>query len=255
VNITQIVKQKIVISGDSHARNSAAELQHNTSPTFTVSSFVKPGTGMESIVDTMKEDIKKLKSDDDVIIWGGSNDIRKNNSKEALKHLRNFIKKNKTANIVVTTAPPRHDLLPSSCINSEVISFNKQLRKRMIQYNNVKILETDLERKYFTEHGLHLNSSGKEFIAVRLITVVKSFFHIERMSPIYLYWKDDTVITNQDRRSKDSLVTNNNDKITPRLQPSHSPKETFAIFKMANIQPPHDIAQQSTTRRCTLHMT
>jgi lysophospholipase L1-like esterase len=155
------VKQKIIIIGDSHARNSAAKLQHNLDSTFTVSSFVKPGTGMGIIVDTVKEDIKELKNDDVVIVWGGSNDIGKNNCKDTLKHLCNFIKNNQMVNIVVMTAPPRHDLLPSSCVNSEVISFNKQLRKRMIPYNNVKILETNLERKYFTTHGLHLNSSGK----------------------------------------------------------------------------------------------
>jgi lysophospholipase L1-like esterase len=198
------VKQKIIIIGDSHARNSAAELQHTLGSTFTVSSFVKPRAKMGIIVNTVKEDIKKLKSDDAVIVWGGSNDIRKNNSKEALKHLCNFIKNNQAVNTVVMTAPPRHDLLPSFCVNSEVISFNKQLRKRMIPYNNVKILETNLERKYFTTHGLHLNSSGKEYIAMRLTTVVKSFFKIERMSPIPLQWKDDTVISNQDRIHKDS---------------------------------------------------
>ena len=156
-NKVQMMKQKLVIKGDSHTRKSAAELQHNIGSTFTVSSFVKPGAGMGSIVGTTKEDIKTLKSDDVVILWGGSNDIGKNNSKEALKHLCNFIKNNQKVNIVVMTAPPRHDLLPSSCVNSEVISYNKQLRNRIKQYNNVKILETDLERKYFTKHGLHLN--------------------------------------------------------------------------------------------------
>ena len=45
---------------------------------------------------TVKEDIMKLKSDDDVVIWEGSNDIGKNNSKEALKHLCNFVKNNQT---------------------------------------------------------------------------------------------------------------------------------------------------------------
>ena len=67
----QTVKQKIVIIGDSHARKSAAELKHNIGLTFTVSSFIKPGAGMGSIVDTIKEDIKTLKKDDVVIIWGG----------------------------------------------------------------------------------------------------------------------------------------------------------------------------------------
>jgi len=78
-------------------------------------------------------------------------------------------------NTVVMNAPPRCDLLPSSCINNEVISFSRQLKKRTT-ISNVKILETDLEREYITKHGLHLNSPGKECIALRLATVVKSFF-------------------------------------------------------------------------------
>jgi hypothetical protein len=117
VNKIKNVKQKIVIIGDSHARNGAAELQHSLGSTSAVSNFVKPSAGMGVIVDTVKEDIK-LKSDDDAVVWGGSNDSEKNNSKEALKHLCNFIKNNQTVNIVVITASPRHDLLPLSCVNS-----------------------------------------------------------------------------------------------------------------------------------------
>ena len=78
------VNQQIVIVGDSHARKSAAELKHCLHLTFAISSFVKPGAGMKDIVDPVKEDIKKLKHDDVVVIWGDSNDIRKNNSREAL---------------------------------------------------------------------------------------------------------------------------------------------------------------------------
>ena len=68
---TKHVNQKIVIIGDSHTRNSAAELQHCLGSTFAVSSFVKPGTGMRAIVDTVKEDIMNLKNDDVVVIWEG----------------------------------------------------------------------------------------------------------------------------------------------------------------------------------------
>jgi hypothetical protein len=88
------------------------------------------------------------------------------------------------------------------------------MRKRMIQFNNVKILETDLERKYFTKHGLHLNSSGREYIAIRLATVVKSLFHVERMSPILLQWKED------------SPMSSNKVESTPQTRPPHSPKES-----------------------------
>jgi len=42
---------------------------------------------MGNIVESMIGDIKRLKSDDVVVIWGGSNDISKNNSKEALNPL------------------------------------------------------------------------------------------------------------------------------------------------------------------------
>ena len=51
---------------------------------------------------------------------------------------------------MVMTAPPRYDLIPSSCVNNEVVRFNRQLKKSMRMYNNVKILENDIEKEYFT---------------------------------------------------------------------------------------------------------
>jgi hypothetical protein len=93
---------------------------------FAVSSFVKPGAGMSVIADTVEEEIIKLKSDDVVVVWGGSNDILKNNSKEALC---NFVEKRQKVNIVVMTAPPRYDLIPSSCVNNEVVRCNRQLKR------------------------------------------------------------------------------------------------------------------------------
>ena len=76
------MKQKIVIIGDSHAGNSAAELQHSLGSTFSVSSFVKPGADMKVTVNTVKEDIEKLTSEDVIVVWGGSNDNGRNDSKE-----------------------------------------------------------------------------------------------------------------------------------------------------------------------------
>ena len=73
------VKQKIVIIADSHARNSETDLQHSLGSTFSASSSVKPGAEMKVTVDTVKEDIEKLKSDDVIVVWGGSNDTGKNN--------------------------------------------------------------------------------------------------------------------------------------------------------------------------------
>ena len=49
-------------------------------------------------------------------------------------------------------------------------------------YNSVKILETDLERVYFTKHGLHFNLSGNEHIFLKLAAVIKSSFNKKKVS-------------------------------------------------------------------------
>ena len=60
---------------DSHVRNCATELQHNLSANYEVSSFVKPGAGMDSIVNTAREKITNLRSKDEVVVCGRANDI------------------------------------------------------------------------------------------------------------------------------------------------------------------------------------
>jgi len=44
-------------------------------------------------------------------------------------------------------SPHRHDLILSSCVNNEVLKFNKQAEKKIKVYNDVKMLETDFDRK------------------------------------------------------------------------------------------------------------
>jgi hypothetical protein len=96
----------------------------------------------------------------------------------------------------------------------------------MIIYNNVKILDTDLEREHYTKHGRHLDSSGKECVALRLATAVRRVFNKERMSPICLQWKDNTETFNQERTNNYSYVTNCNEVTVLHSQPSNSQKVT-----------------------------
>jgi len=63
-------------------------------------------------------------------------------------------------NLVIMKVPLRHDLMPTSCVNKEV-----QIEKRVKAYPNTKLFNLDLDRSYYTAHGQHLNSSGKELIA------------------------------------------------------------------------------------------
>jgi hypothetical protein len=92
------------------------------------------------------------------------------------------------------------------------------LKKRLAPYNNVKVIETGLERRYFTKHGLHLNTSGKERIAHELAITVRNFLKKEKLSPISLYWKEDTLFS--ELNGNESHTCSNNPTTDPQ---SHLP--------------------------------
>jgi len=148
------------MTGGSHVRSCATKLQHNLGANSEVSSFIKPGVRMHRTLNTATDEIKKLRSEDVAVTWGGKNDISKNTTNLSPKHVCNFVKKKKV-NIVIMKSPHRPDRILSSCVNSEVTKFNRQVEKKTKIYNNIKMLGTDSDRKYFTKHGQHLNLSGK----------------------------------------------------------------------------------------------
>ena len=73
------------------------------------------------------EEISNLTSDDAVVIWGGSNDVNKNEMSRGLKHLQNFINHRNSTNILALAAPHRHNLQETSCINTEAQVINRKL--------------------------------------------------------------------------------------------------------------------------------
>ena len=79
-----------------------------------------------------------------------------------IKQLCKFAEENNEVNLIVMKAPPKHDLISTSCVNSEVLRFNRQMVKKMKPYCNVKLFNTDCDRIFFTSHGQHLNSLGKK---------------------------------------------------------------------------------------------
>jgi hypothetical protein len=161
------VKHKVLLIGDSHARNCAHLLQDNFNSDSKVSSFVKPGARMNEVINTVREELKTLSSDLLVVVRGGVNYIRKNNTKEALNSVPKFVNENKELNVLINS-PYTFDILPESCVNQEVIRFNRQIRKIMEHQSKVKILELNSDRNCFNTHGLHLNTKGKTISLPRL---------------------------------------------------------------------------------------
>jgi hypothetical protein len=80
-------------------------LQDNLSIDYKVSSFVKSGAQMNEITNMESEELKTLKGDDLVVVWGGANDVSRNNTKEALKSVSEFVNENKELNVVLINSP------------------------------------------------------------------------------------------------------------------------------------------------------
>ena len=116
------VKHKVLLICNSHARNCAHLLQDNLNSDFKVSSFVKPGARMNEVISTVREELKTLNSDLVIVVWGGVNDIRKNNTKEALNSVSKFVNENKELNVALT---PHTDLISYlSHVHSFIHLFN-----------------------------------------------------------------------------------------------------------------------------------
>lgn len=113
-------KHKVLIIGDSHARGCTAEVSHNLNEHFDISGLVISGSKLESITNMAKKEIATLTKNDVIVVWGGTNDISKNESSNGLTSISNFVQSRGHTIIVILSAPQRHDLDTASCINNEV---------------------------------------------------------------------------------------------------------------------------------------
>jgi hypothetical protein len=106
---TKPKKKKIVIIGDSHARGCACEIANCLGKEFEVSKRIMLGAGLAHITTLAHREISNLTPDDAVVIWGGLNDVSKNETSLGLNHLKNFINHKSNTNILALAAHHRHD--------------------------------------------------------------------------------------------------------------------------------------------------
>ena len=141
---------------------------------------------MNEIIKTAREEVKSLNSDDLVLLWGRVNDISKNNVKDALKSIPEFVNEIKESKVVIISSPHRHDLSPESCVNQDVVKFNRQVKKILKLQSQAKCLEIKLDRNHFTHHGLHLN--------FKLSMVVQQLFSKKQTPTKPIPWNDPPLV-------------------------------------------------------------
>ena len=149
------------------------------------------------IVNTLINDLKCLGTQDVIVLNGGSNDIgsRRNQTHKVLVHTAQFIQENTHTNIIIVNIPPRHDIGNNSITNLEIQATNKKLNRIAKAYNNVTIVDTNLHRKYFTQHGMHLNKHGKEWLSKQIATQIHRLVESNsKDTPIIpLKWKIESI--------------------------------------------------------------
>lgn len=85
-------------------------------------------------------------------------------------------------------ASHRHDLSVSSYVNNEIKAFNRKVQKQI--FKHIEAVDVDVNREHFTQHGLHMNASGKEKIARKISNVVRKIVTRKKVQPVILKWKE-----------------------------------------------------------------
>jgi hypothetical protein len=91
---SQKAKRELVIIGDSHARGRAVRVKNLISEKSVVCGFVKPGSAVNILIRSAKNEIMNLTNREIIVFWGGVNDVSKNNSEIGLRHIIKFVKGN-----------------------------------------------------------------------------------------------------------------------------------------------------------------
>jgi len=103
----------------------------------------------------------QLTREDMVVLWGGGNDVARNNSVVGMKHILDMLINSTHTNVILSSVPHRHDLIKDSCVNREVKVFNRSLRNRLKCFGKVELIEVVSKREFNSKHGQHLHSRGK----------------------------------------------------------------------------------------------
>ena len=141
--------------------------------------------------------IHHLSKQDVVIVWGGSKDVGKNETKKGINCIQKFVTTNSHSNFILMDVPHKYDLEQISCVNKEVDKYNRRLQKHMKFFENTEVIKANLDRRGFIKYGQRMNAKGKEWMAKRIAVAIKHTFKVCKKTPINMKWKEDPSKENQ----------------------------------------------------------
>jgi hypothetical protein len=198
--MSSLPKHRTLIIGDSHARGCAERLSDHLGHSFSVTGYVKPNADVETITTTTKSECENMTNNDVIILCGGTRNIGRNETSKGLHCISKFVRNNSHTKVMIMEAPHRF-VVPTSCVNKEVVAFNRRLQKIVKNFNHAEIVNMSTRREHFTRHGLHMNGSGKDWITGLIATQIMQIFATgELKHPITLPWKAEN--TGEDREER-----------------------------------------------------
>jgi hypothetical protein len=84
-------KNSILLKGDSPARGCSVSLRNKLNNACHVIGIIKPGSVINTLTSMVKSNMDKIPATNAIVFWGGTNDVKHNNSHDELKHLINYV--------------------------------------------------------------------------------------------------------------------------------------------------------------------
>jgi len=238
---------KVDLIGDSHFKGLAVKVNQYLNTKFKVCSLIKPGASIHQLVSSHSVDFKCLSKSDAIVINGGTNDLDKCNVNVngILISMVKFIQEYSNTNIVIVNIPHRYDLMNLDKMNMCIQAYNSKLKTLLKSFKHVSLVEMSNVRRYYTRHGLHLNSQGKEWLAKKIVKQIELLIEIaSKANPaIPLKWLDEpmNLINNNIRLTSDS---NTVEGIIPTSKSLNNPRRTSTRNKKVPITMSKDFLWQ-----------
>ncbi|KAG8297560.1 hypothetical protein J6590_033088 [Homalodisca vitripennis] len=174
---TPLPFSSILIEGDSHTRDLADLVRRKITRVTKVKGVCKSGG---KLLEAVANDSPAPGSC--CVIISGTNDVAVGQQYNIYKHLEQRItRKLRTASVVVSTLPHRHDLPATHLIHQETALINNYIEELCERHHGAVVMDFNrIGRGAFTQHGMHLRSGSKHLLAELVVDSLR------RMNPSVL---------------------------------------------------------------------
>lgn len=166
----------ITLCSDSQGSSVPFKISEISNGKINTFGYVRANTTLTQVVDSAH-----IENENPVVLLGGSNDSLKNDFTDIYENLEyklSTISNNRQ--VFICTIPARYDIPSHDLQNKNIKMANNYIAELTKRLKNVTLINLNRFQKiHFTNHGLHLNGSGKKKLAYAIIDAI-TLWHAKR---------------------------------------------------------------------------